>query len=99
MVANPNFFILVPSSLIVLGRFCNSIGRSRRLNTQFRELIPMAVIGRQLAGIDYPTGPTTWFCRWSNTTSVRMPATSHHALHRMTHLGDVGAGVASGDHP
>jgi hypothetical protein len=36
----------------------------------------MAVIDRQLAGIGYPTGPTTWFCRCSNTTSVRMPATS-----------------------
>src|ERR1700730_15533627 len=68
MVANPNFFILVPSSMSVpgvravaresrfgrcVGRFGASLCRSDCLNVVLRPIIPMAEIDRRLAGIDY----------------------------------------------
>jgi hypothetical protein len=53
MVANPNFFILGALFFTLFGLFSNLIGRSNRLNTVLRELIPLAEIDRRLAGIDH----------------------------------------------
>jgi hypothetical protein len=48
-VANPNFFILMPSSML----FVAALRRSDCLNRVLRALIPMAEIERRLAGIEH----------------------------------------------
>ena len=47
--------LLHPGCLLLslFGLFSNLIGRSNRLNTVLRELIPLAEIDRRLAGIDH----------------------------------------------